>query len=58
MYSGTWQFTSQNTAVLKYDVHVYLPSADADGDGYPDEGAQPALTVPGVVDTAKRVPIL
>jgi hypothetical protein len=58
MFSGTWKFTSENTVVLNYTVNVYLPSADADGDGYPDAGAQPVLTIPGVVDTAKRVPIL
>jgi hypothetical protein len=58
MFSGTWKFTSDNTVVLNYTVNVYLPSADADGDGYPDAGAQPVLTIPGVVDNAKRVPIL
>jgi hypothetical protein len=58
MFSGTWKFTSDNTVVLNYSVNVYLPSADADGDGYPDAGAQPVLTIPGFVDNAKRVPIL
>lgn len=58
LYSGTWKFTSPDTVVLNYTVNVYLPSADADGDGYPDAGAQPVLTIPGVVDNAKRVPIL
>ena len=58
VYSGTWKYTSQDTVVLNYTVNVYLPSADADGDGYPDENAQPVLTIPGFVDTAKRVPIL
>jgi len=58
MFSGTWKFTSDNTAVLNYTVNVYPPSADADGDGFPDAGAQPALTIPGFVDNAKRVPIL
>jgi hypothetical protein len=54
---GTWKFTSDNTAVLNYTLDIYLPSADADGDGFPDAGAQPVLSVPAV-DTAKRVPIL
>jgi len=58
VYSGTWKYTSQDTVVLNYTVNVYLPSADADGDGYPDENAQPVLTIPGFVDTAKRVSIL
>jgi len=43
--------------VLNYVLDVYLPSADADGDGFPDTGAQPTLSVP-LVDTGKRVPIL
>ena len=54
---GTWKFTSDNTAVLNYTLDVYPPSADADGDGFPDAGAQPLLSVP-TVDNAKRVPIL
>jgi hypothetical protein len=54
---GTWQFTSDKTALLNYVLEVYFPSADADGDGFPDAGAQPALSVP-LVETAKRVPIL
>jgi len=54
---GTWQFTSENTALLNYTLDIYPPSADADGDGFPDAGAQPALSVP-LVDTGKRVPIL
>jgi hypothetical protein len=58
LYSGTWKFTSDNTVVLNYSVNVYLPSADADGDGLPDPGATPVLTLPGFTDNAKRVPIL
>ena len=58
MFSGTWKYTSQDTVVLNYTVNVYLPSADADGDGYPDANSQPVLTIPGVVDNARRVPIL
>lgn len=54
---GTWQFTSDSTAVLNYVLDCYLPTADADGDGFPDAGAQPVLTIP-TVDNAKRVPIL
>ena len=54
---GTWQFTSDNTAVLNYVLDVYLPSADADGDGFPDAGALPAMSVP-LVESGKRVPIL
>jgi hypothetical protein len=57
MFSGTWKYTSHDTAVLNYTVNVYLPSADADGDGFPDATAQPVLTLTGFVDNAKRVPI-
>lgn len=54
---GTWKFTSDSTALLNYTLDIYPPSADADGDGFPDVGAQPALSIP-TVDTGKRVPIL
>lgn len=57
MSHGTWQFTSNDTAALNYVLDCYLPSADADGDGFPDAGALPVLTIP-TVDNAKRVPIL
>ena len=55
VYSGTFKFTGLDTALCVYTVSVYLASADANGDGYPDAGAQPAVTIP-VTDTAKRVP--
>ena len=58
VFSGTWKYASQDTVVLNYTVNVYLPSADADGDGYPDAKTQPVLTIPGVVDNGRRVPIL
>jgi hypothetical protein len=54
---GTWKFTGDNTAVLDYILDVYPPSADADGDGLPDAGAVPAMSIP-TQDTARRVPIL
>lgn len=54
---GTWKFTSGDTAVLDYTLDIYLPSADADGDGFPDAGAQPITSIP-TLDNAKRVPIL
>lgn len=54
---GTWKYTSKDTAVLTYTFYAYLPSADADGDGFPDAGSTPAIVVPGVVDTAQRVPL-
>jgi len=54
---GTWKFTGDDTAVLNYTLDIYPPSADADGDGFPDAGAQPILSIP-TLDNAKRVPIL
>jgi len=58
VYSGTWKFTSQDTAVLNYSLNVYLPTAD----GYPDLNnpviIPGVLPVTGLTDTAKRVPIL
>lgn len=58
VFSGTWRYTSWDAAVLNYTVEVYTASADTDGDGYPEANAQPVMTIPGMVDTAKRVPIL
>jgi len=55
---GTLQFTDANHAVLHYAIKVYPAAADADGDGMPDPGATPAVTIPDLTDTAQRVPIL
>lgn len=52
---GTFKYTSRDSLVLNYTFYVYLPSADANGDGFPDEGSTPLIAVPGVVDTAQRV---
>jgi len=41
---------------VTYTVDVYLPAADANGDGFPDPGTTPVVSIPGV-DAAKRVPI-
>jgi hypothetical protein len=57
VYSGTWTFTGPDTAVLHYTLKIYPVSADANGDGLPDAGATPVMTIPGFVDTATRVPI-
>ncbi len=54
---GTWKFVSDNTAVLNYTLDIYPASADADGDGFPDPGVPPALSLP-TLDNARRVPIL
>lgn len=56
VYSGTFKFTGCDSAVLVYTLSVYPAAADADGDGYPDAGAQPVVTIPDMTDTAIRVP--
>jgi hypothetical protein len=50
------QSVTRRAALKKFGIG-HLPSADADGDGYPDPGTAPVLTVP-TLDNAKRVPIL
>ena len=54
---GTLEFTDSAHGVLEYTLDVYPAAADADGDGMPDPGATPFVTMP-VIDTAQRVPIL
>jgi hypothetical protein len=54
VYSGTFKFTGHDTGVLNYTLNVYPPSAD----GLPNLSAAPLYTVPGITDTAKRVPVL
>lgn len=54
-YSGTWKFTSHDTAVIQYTATVYPISAD---------GFSPDMTTifygptPVITDDVKRVPIL
>jgi hypothetical protein len=55
---GTLKFTDNDHAVLTYTITVYPAEADADGDGMPDAGATPVVTIPNVIDTAQRVPII
>ena len=62
VYSGTLKFTDRDNFVTNYTLNVYpvdvpgLPNADANHDGFPDAGATPALTIPGLTGTGKRVP--
>jgi hypothetical protein len=56
--SGTWKYTDPDHAVLNYTITVYPAAADADGDGMPDSLDSAHLTIPDVMDTAQRVPIL
>jgi hypothetical protein len=62
VYSGTLKFTGPDNFVINYTLNVYpvnvpgLPNADANHDGFPDARATPALTIPDLTGTAKRVP--
>lgn len=54
--NGTVKFTGPDNIMVTYTVDVYPAAADANLDGYPDAGAVPSVTIPGV-DLAQRVPI-
>ena len=54
---GTMKHTSPDSAVLNYTYYVYLPTADANGDGLPDVGSNPLMTLPDVVGNVQRVPL-
>jgi hypothetical protein len=53
---GTAKFTGPDSFVVNYTMDVYPAAADADGDGYPDPGTTPVLSIPGA-GPAKRVPL-
>ncbi len=53
--TGTFQFVGPNNGVVKYSIKVYAPTADANGDGFPDAGATPIMPPIQGTDTAKRV---
>lgn len=58
VYTGTVQFTGPDNIVLNYTIRVYPATADVNPhDGFPDAGATPALTIPGVTGAGKRVPV-
>ena len=51
---GTGRFTGPDGFVVNYTIDVYPAAADADGDGFPDPGTTPMLSIPGT-GSAKRV---
>ena len=53
---GTGSYQGPDTLAITYTIDVYLPSADANGDGLPDPGSTPVVSIPGTT-TAKRVPL-
>ncbi len=62
VFTITMQFTGPDRFVMNYTIDIYpgpanttgLPNADADGDGFPDPGVAPALSIPGT-GIGKRV---
>ena len=54
---GTLQFIDPDHVVIQTTLTVYPAAADADGDGMPDPGAVPVITIPGITETGQRVPI-
>ena len=57
VYTGTGTFTGVNSYDVNGSNAIYLPTADADGDGLPDPGATPVVTGPPSGGSAKRVPL-
>jgi hypothetical protein len=53
-WTGSFTFTGPDTAVVKGPISVYpgaantlgLENADADGDGFPDPGTTPMISIP------------
>jgi hypothetical protein len=54
---GKGVLTGPNTLEGQGTIAFFDPSADADGDGLPDEGAEPIVCIPYAL-TGKRVPLL
>ncbi len=50
VYSGTWEFTGPDSAVLNYTLRVYPPSPD----GFPH--GDPLVTIPDLMSLARRMP--
>jgi hypothetical protein len=55
--TGTATFTGVDSFNVKWDTALYAPTADADGDGFPDPGATPLMTATDLTGSAKRVPL-
>ena len=57
VYTGTGTFVAVDRFNLKYTLAVYPAAADANGDGFPDPGATPLVTIPDLTASVKRVPL-
>ncbi len=51
---GTLTFTGSASMVVNYTMDAYPAAADEDGDGFPDPGTTPVVSIPGT-GSAKRV---
>lgn len=55
--NATWRLTGPDTNEGESMLAIYLAEQDADGDGFPDEGQEPALCTPFTY-TSKRLNVL
>ncbi len=53
---GTGKFTGPDTITIDYTFDVYPAAADANGDGLPDAGTKPVVSIPGT-SPSQRVPL-
>lgn len=53
---GTLKFSGPDDFVVEYTTSVFPAMADANLDGYPDQGEVPTLSIPRL-DHARRVPL-
>ena len=57
MNSGQIRFTGPGQAEGTHNLVFYAPSSDKDGDGLPDPGEAPVLTIPPTTTVETRVPL-
>lgn len=55
VFRGVSQLIDCDTQAITVDFEIYSPDADADGDGFPDEGSEPIAVFEDFPATAKRV---
>jgi len=55
--NATWRITGPDTNEGESTLAVYLAEQDADGDGFPDEGEEPAVCM-GFTYTSKRLTMM
>jgi hypothetical protein len=56
VYTGAAQFTGPDSYDITGTFDIYPAAADDNGDGFPDSGIGPFMSIPGFA-SAKRVPI-